>query len=105
MLIADALRDDGHTVFEAANGDEAYSVLAAGISADLLITDIQMPGTLDGRGLARAARQLRPELAIVLSSAQPDAARSVPELADAVIGKPFSIAQLLAVARRLLRPA
>lgn len=70
LVVADTLRDEGYSVIEAASGDEAYELLAAGVPADLMVTDINMPGQLDGIALARAARTLRPELLIVFSSAQ-----------------------------------
>jgi len=46
--LADALREQGHAVIEAASGDEALSRLASGMRRDLVISDVHMPGELDG---------------------------------------------------------
>lgn len=102
LVIADALRDEGYAVVEAASGDEAYELLSAGVPADLLITDIQMPGRMDGIALARAARELRPELLIVFSSAQVAASEAVADVAAGFLAKPYSTAPLLRLAHRLL---
>lgn len=47
FAIADTLRDAGYQVLEAANGDEACHTLEMGLRVDLVVTDINMPGTLD----------------------------------------------------------
>lgn len=56
MLIADVLRELGYAVAEAANGPEGLAVLDAGGSVDLLITDVGLPGGLNGRQVADAVR-------------------------------------------------
>lgn len=71
FFAADALRDASHEVIEAANGDEAMELLSAGLVVDLLITDIRMPGTIDGMRLASLARDRHPELPILLVSSHP----------------------------------
>ena len=48
VLLADELRDAGLRVIEAANADEALSIFEAGAQVDLLFTDVQMPGSIDG---------------------------------------------------------
>jgi CheY-like chemotaxis protein len=53
MPIAHYLRDCGYKVVEAANADEAVTVLSHKETViDLVFTDIEMPGALDGFGLA-----------------------------------------------------
>lgn len=102
LVVADTLRDEGYSVVEAASGDEAYELLAAGVPADLMVTDIQMPGELDGIALARAARKLRPELLIVFSSAQMVAPDSVADVASGFLPKPYATIPLLNLTQRLL---
>ena len=100
---AETLRDAGYAVVEAANGDEAIALPRAGVAADLLITDVRMPGSLDGLALARAAHDLRPELVIAVSSAHVGKVEG--DLADIVAGflpKPYLPSQLVALAERLL---
>ena len=68
LFVVEQLRALGYTVFEAADGDEALEELRKGLPADLLFTDVVMPGTLNGPRLAEAARELRPQLKVVFSS-------------------------------------
>ncbi len=72
LILADALSDAGYDVEQAATGDEAASVMHGAEPLSLLVTDIQMPGTLDGGGLARFLRQSYPNLPVVYTSGRPD---------------------------------
>ena len=78
VLLADELRDAGLRVIEAANADEALSIFEAGAQVDLLFTDVQMPGSMDGVELARRIKTIHPALPIILTSgnAGASAARS-----------------------------
>ena len=62
------LEDAGYVVKEAASADEALPVLADGATTEAILTDIDMPGTLDGLQLARIVDGLMPEIAIVIMS-------------------------------------
>jgi len=64
-LILTILRDEGYRVTPAINGDVALVILQQRLPFQLLITDIAMPGLLDGYALARKARELRPEMQII----------------------------------------
>jgi len=59
------LREEGYRVTPAINGDIALVILEQGLPFQLLITDIAMPGLLDGYALARKARELRPDMQII----------------------------------------
>ena len=65
MVIADVLSDLGYTVLEAGDGSAGLKILDAGTLIDLLITDVGLPGGLNGRQLADAARQRRPDLNVL----------------------------------------
>jgi PAS domain S-box-containing protein len=65
------LTELGYPVVEANNGSEAVQMLENVVDIGILVTDIVMPGDLDGRGLARLAREQRPELRVVLISGYP----------------------------------
>ncbi len=65
MLVVDLLREHGYAVEEAGDGYVAMSRLRSGDAFDLMITDIGLPGGLDGSALARHARMLRPVLPIL----------------------------------------
>lgn len=68
FFLAEELRALGHVVLEAATADEALALLASGIEVDLLLTDVRMPGSLDGAALARRLRQDRPAMRIIVVS-------------------------------------
>jgi CheY-like chemotaxis protein len=59
MFIADSLRDEGYQVLEAGRAEEALTILDAGIEVDL-VTDVRMPGAMDGMGLALHSKQMAP---------------------------------------------
>lgn len=90
VVLADDLRSRGYIVVEAANGDEALALLRAGIGVDVVVTDMRMPGSLDGPALARTVRTEFPLLKLVMVSGQtPDA--SVYGYLDAFLSKPFDV--------------
>ena len=59
------LRQSGFRVSAAANGEEALFVIAADPSINVLVTDILMPGPLNGWALAERATTLRPRLRVI----------------------------------------
>jgi PAS domain S-box-containing protein len=93
----------GYRVLTAQNGREALSVLKRGEPIDLLFTDLVMPHGISGGELARRARQIRPELKILLGSGYSArisldaAAASLP-----ILGKPYRQVELAAKLRAVL---
>jgi CheY-like chemotaxis protein len=67
--IAEALRDLGISVIEAATADEAWEYLTTCAPVDLVFTDHRMPGSKSGAQLATNIRQRYPQLKIVITSA------------------------------------
>ena len=65
MLVVDVLQELGYTAIEAGNGQSGLKILQTAGRIDLLITDIGLPGGLNGRQVAEAARKLRPELKVL----------------------------------------
>ena len=65
---AEMLREFGYTVLQANSGQKALDILDEGKQIDLLLTDIVMPGELDGRDVVRRLRTARQTPAIYLSS-------------------------------------
>jgi PAS domain S-box-containing protein len=65
MLVADVLEDLGYTVLDAADGGSALRVLARPVRIDLLVTDVGLPGGVNGRQVADAARVARPDLQVL----------------------------------------
>jgi signal transduction histidine kinase/CheY-like chemotaxis protein len=62
------LQSFGYTVIEAADGPSALAILQQRADIDLLFTDVVMPGGMNGRALADAARQLHPRLPVLYTS-------------------------------------
>jgi len=100
-VLARELEDEGFTVLEAENGEEALAILRETARCiDLLLTDIRMPGSVDGWRLAEEARSLRPELPVIYatgySHVQP---RQVPK--SVYLHKPFHLSHVIDAARPL----
>ena len=70
IAAAEFLRDCGFAVIEAANAEEARLVVASRANVDLVFTDIQMPGDMDGRGLVGWLAHHKPNLPVILTSAR-----------------------------------
>jgi two-component system, response regulator PdtaR len=88
LMIADELRSNGLSVVEAANADEALTVLRSSAPVDLLFTDIRMPGSMDGLALAALMRATQPELKIIVTSGQSPRSLSR-DIAEAFFDKPY----------------
>ncbi len=100
MVLADELRVAGYRVLEALNADEALAILRGGAHIDLLFTDVQMPGSMNGHALARVTKSEFPEIKIVVGSAQ--ALNAVSDVADAIFEKPYDLSALTAEINTLL---
>lgn len=68
MDTADLISDLGYAVVEAKTADEAFEFLDRHSSLELLFTDVQMPGELDGFGLARVVAERWPHIRVVIAS-------------------------------------
>lgn len=104
LVLAEYLRDCGYRVLEAANASEAIQILTEEIQVDILFTDVQMPGEINGFGLAKWTRQHRPEIQVIVTSGHEQAAHKASDLCDdePYIKKPYDPAGLAAEIRRLL---
>ncbi len=65
MLVADVLGDLGYAAFEAADGAAGLAILRSDVRIDLLVSDVGLPGGMNGRQVADAARVLRPGLKVL----------------------------------------
>ena len=65
MLISELLADLGYAVIEAPDGPAGLKVLDSNARIDLLITDVGLPGGMNGRQVADAARATRPDLKVL----------------------------------------
>jgi DNA-binding response OmpR family regulator len=100
-----ALREAGYDVQPAANGDIALVLMEQGLGFRLLITDVVMPGVLDGYALARRAREILPNLPIIYMTGFSHVAliRSPGAPAGDVLGKPWRPRELLRLVDAVLR--
>jgi CheY-like chemotaxis protein len=87
FTMAEALRDLGISVVEAATADEAWDYLIAGAPVDLVFTDHQMPGSMTGAELAVRIKQHYPRIKIIIASAYFNAA----ERPAPVLSKPYDL--------------
>jgi CheY-like chemotaxis protein len=99
MVIADVLSDLGYTVLEASDGSSGQKILEAGTVVDLLISDVGLPGGINGRQLADAARQRRPDLKVLFITGYAEGVVVGNGLMDEgmqVMTKPFTLDALAA---------
>lgn len=82
MVIADYLRECGYRVIEAGSAAEAITVLQSPEPVDIVFSDVQMPGEMDGFGLARWVRQNQPSLKMLLASGNARTAQAAGDLCE-----------------------
>ena len=85
----DLLQECGFDVIEAQDADEALPILENRSDILLLVTDVDMPGSMDGLALAEIARRRWPDLHIIISSGRCELAGKLP-YGDCFIPKPYA---------------
>jgi CheY-like chemotaxis protein len=102
LTITEVLDDEGFDVVEAEDGEQALVALQGG-GMDLVMTDVNLPGRVNGWAVADAARAGRADMPVIFMSggAQTPAGRKA-SAHDLFIQKPYTPADLVAAARRLL---
>jgi len=102
MYAVDVLEDAGYDVIEAANAEQALAQLDARPDIDVMFTDINMPGEMDGFALARAVHQLHPRVHVILTSGRIRLDRSsIPEI-KAFVPKPYTAQKLTGLLSQVL---
>jgi CheY-like chemotaxis protein len=91
MVISEYLRGCGYKVIEAANADEAVVLLMhSELSVDILFTDIEMPGSMNGFELSEWVRTHRADVDVILAGNVTRAATAAGELCDSgPLPKPY----------------
>jgi len=100
MDLCDFLSDLGFDPVACGSADRAAELLALGLLADALVTDVDMPGLIDGIALAQLVSSRYPSMQVVVTSGRSSAADRVPPGAT-FIPKPCDPA---AIAGRLSAP-
>ena len=103
-VVAAQLAELGYAVVEAENGEAALDLLRRGEAADLLFSDVVMPGGMTGYELARAARALRPNMNVLLTSGFPRTGNVDQHTGEfgALLVKPYRHAELAARIRQAI---
>ncbi len=107
-IVVDALRDAGYRTLEAGDGATGLKFLQASGRIDLLVSDVGLPGGLNGRQLADAARMLRPELGVLFMTAYAhnmQGGSGVLEAGMELIAKPFEVDTLIERVHRMIAHA
>lgn len=95
--VAEELREAGFQVIEACDADEALRALSA-IQIDIVLTDVTMPGSLDGIGLAKWVRQHKPAAKILLTSGKGYLPSETEGLGE-FIAKPYRYSEVISKIR------
>jgi CheY-like chemotaxis protein len=104
IMAAEMLRDEGFNVEEASSGDEAALRLMGPLFFDVLFTDVQMPGKMDGIHVALHARiHHRPIILIVVSGFTPHVYDRLKGFDPAAVffAKPYRSRDIVSTIRRL----
>ncbi len=105
-LAAERLRELGYRVLEAADGPAALRQLHLASRVDLLVTDVGLPGGLNGRQVAEAIRERRPGLPVLfITGYAGDILEGQLAPGMTVIGKPFTLDVLAVRVRAMLEAA
>jgi CheY-like chemotaxis protein len=105
LVIAGYLRDCGYRVIEAANGAEAMKVLErSDAKVGVVLTDVEMPGGVDGFALARWLRRERPDVEVLMAGTPARAADAAGDLCEQgpAAARPYEPAAVVDRIRRLL---
>ena len=102
MTLTESLESEGFVVIEADSGEAALVQLRSDPTISLLLTDMQLSGSLDGRALAEAVRAENLILPIIYMTGRPDRVGAVDPLRELVIGKPYLPSEICAAARAML---
>ena len=105
MLVTDVLRELGYAAIEAADGRAGLKILKSAARIDLLITDIGLPGGMDGGQLAEEARKLRPAVKVLFITGFAEKAavsHGHIEAGMSLLTKPFAMEALASRVKALL---
>ena len=104
LIMAETLIEAGLKVTEASNGEIALSLLERRCKFDLLLTDVHMPGRLNGIDIASHMRSLWPKMPVVFVTGRPDVLHAFgpPGPHDRCVLKPYRTTAVLAAIRSCL---
>jgi CheY-like chemotaxis protein len=97
MLACDILTEGGYHPIEAVNAEEALALIDARLDIAAIFTDVDMPGEINGLGLARLAVLRRPDLPVIVTTGAAEIAPGDLSPTAAFLAKPYSPSALLAL--------
>ncbi|WP_284943597.1 response regulator [Acidisoma cladoniae] len=105
MMLVDAIEDAGLGVVEATNADDAITAFAQRKDIGVVVTDVRMPGSMDGIGLAGWMREHEPAIPVVICSGMDTRVdlRAINPAITNVVSKPYlpdDLAEIVAVLMR-----
>jgi len=90
-LAAEVLAEQGFEVRAVSTAMEALRYLMAGLKVDILFTDVNLPGDMDGETLAQRARELRPDLPVMYTSGRRQCIETLhPVEGSMFVAKPYN---------------
>jgi CheY-like chemotaxis protein len=101
VIAAEAFLDDGFVVLEAEHADEALLLYAHDADVQVLFTDVNMPGQINGIDLAERLKAFDAKLQVIITSALP-ILRSIEHIPATFVAKPYDAASVCRSARQLL---
>jgi CheY-like chemotaxis protein len=102
MRVVSMVEDAGYTPVEASDADEAVTILESRSDIALMCTDIQMPGSMDGMGLAHAVYVRWPLIKIIVVSGQLNPPSIDLPPCSRFFGKPLEAGQMIAQMRNMI---
>src|SRR5580698_7104041 len=102
MRAVDMVEDAGFKPVEAVNADDALAILESRSDIELLFTDIQMPGSIDGLKLAYAVHERWPLIKIILVSGQLKLTDGDKPADSRFFGKPVDVKHMIAVMQDMI---
>ena len=104
MLVASVLKKDGYDVMSADNGAAGLALVRAHLP-DLVISDVRMPGSLDGLDLLAIVRGEYPALPVIIVSGHLRPSQALADGATQFLAKPYALETMLqAITAELRKP-
>lgn len=97
-----ALEEEGFKVFEASNADEAIDVLDTHPEIQLMFTDIDMPGSMDGLKLAAAVRDRWPPVKIIITSGHRHLSDDMLPVEGRFFDKPYDASRIIRTMKQMV---
>jgi CheY-like chemotaxis protein len=105
MFAVDMVEGAGYTPVEAVDADEAIAILESRSDIALMCTDIQMPGSMDGLGLAHAVHERWPSIKIIVVSGKLNPSSIDLPPCSKFFDKPLEARQMIAQMRSMIDQA